>query len=1093
MSRARRSSWVSGGWAVLVLVAAGQAFSPSSARAGDTGSPPSPVACGSITTYTAWQSAGNSDFIYLSGSQSGTIEVEVRNAKSGAPSDIDFTVDASPSSDVTLTGGPYSHLDVGNGGAFNDAFAAGNELGDAVVRVRARNGNNNPVPQYRVRCTPGAVTLPTPVTEWRMEEASWGAGAADVADQGGGYPGTSTNGPTTDDADPAVAGDPGTCRYGRFDGSDDYVALPGFPDLTRDFTITAWIRSTTASGDQRVFADDQNNSRGYALSLGDGGDGRLRFFARGVNPVSLDSGAVITPDTWHHVAAVHDRAARTREIWVDGALVASDTYSSNWRTDTGLASIGGEVDGGSEGVPNWRFGGSLDEVRVYDAALSGGQIQAVMTDWHACPQPNADHFEIAHDGFGIHCADETIDVTAASAGGAPVTDYTGTIELDTQTGRGSWTSAPGNAGVLVDAVTDDGRARYTFADADDGVASFFLSYPEGSTPLNLLVWDVAAPVVQDDDSEGLLAWGASGFTVTASALANPPPSPINDPIPTQTAGQAFDLHLAAYGVTADDPTCGVIESYAGTKGLKFWSSYDDPSSGSIAVTVDGNGIATNEGASAPQNVSFSNGQAVVSGKYKDVGRIQVSMKDDGPAEPVAGIRGASNLFVVQPADFVITAIQRPDLSANPGISVPGGEVFVAAGAPFRVTVEVRDAEGDRTPNYGNESTAEGIGLTAPTLVAPVGGRNGSNDDGAIGNGSAFTAVPPAGTFENTTAYWDEVGAITLQASVADASYLGTGDVTGTESGTVGRFRVDHFGVSLNAPTFDTPCAAGGFGYVGQPFVYMVGGEPIITATAQAVGNTTTRNYTGGWFRLTNASLGSRTYAAATGTLDLLGLPSAASDPAIVDVGNGTATLTFSAGSGISFQRGLTPVAPFFADLALSLDVIDLDGAAYAANPARFGQAVAGLGIPFDSGNEMRWGRLAFQNAHGSELTPLLVPLRAEHFLAAGYFGTNGADSCTLLSVGNLQLTPTPVTLSSTPTLGNVPLAAGDAGLSLSAPGDGNTGTIDLLQDLSATGDDLIWLRFDWDQDGSHDDDPTGRATFGVFSGDGSVIFQREVY
>ncbi len=706
---------------------------------------------------------------------------------------------------------------------------------------------------------------------------------------------------------------------------------------------------------------------------------------------------------------------------------------------------------------------------------------------------DVDHFEITHDGSGIHCVGERVRVIAADATGDPVTDYQGTIELDTGSGNGTWTSAGANAGTFTDATADDGLARYEFADADDGEANFILSYTQGTTPIDIEVVDVDDSSARDDDSEGALSWGASGFTVTANPLSNPPPGTINDPVPNQTAGTSFPLYLTAYGTTPTDPACGVIESYTGTQPISFWHVWSDPNSGTVRPTVGGSTIAGSEGAAAPQNVTFVNGQARVAAKYKDVGRIQIGLKDASVADPVGGIRGATNLFVVSPADFVITNVSRPDLTANPGVSTPTGDVFVAAGAPFRVTVDARDSEGSVTPNYGNEASAEGIVLRADTLVAPAGGRNGSANDGAIGNGTAFSVTGTAGTFLNTQASWDEAGAVTLQASVADGSYLGAGDVVGTSSGTVGRFRPDHFGVALNAPTFDTACGAGGFGYVGEPFGFMTGGRPVLTATAQAVGNTTTRNYTGGWMRLTNASLANRAYAAAAGTLDTTGLPATTADPTIVDNGDGTATLTFSAGSGLSFVRGVAPTAPFDADVALSIDVVDLDGAAYAANPARFGQAAAGLGISFDAGKEMRWGRVAFENAHGSELLPLAVPLRAESFLAAGYFAANLQDACTVLGVANLVRTPTPGSLASTPTFANTPLAAGDAGLALSAPGAGNQGTIDLRQDLSAAGDDLAWLRFDWDQDGAHDDDPTGRATFGVFSGDGAVIFQREVY
>ena len=167
---------------------------------------------------------------------------------------------------------------------------------------------------------------------------------------------------------------------------------------------------------------------------------------------------------------------------------------------------------------------------------------------------------------------------------------------------------------------------------------------------------MAEPGVTDDDAEPNLVLSPNGFTVTASALSNPPPNPINDPITTQTAGTSFPLHLTAYGVTPTDPVCGVIEAYRGAKTLKFWSTYSDPSSGTVAATIDGTTIATSSGSAANQAVAFTAGQALVTAKYKDVGEIQISMMDDSPVEPAAGITGVTNLFVSMPADFVVTTV-----------------------------------------------------------------------------------------------------------------------------------------------------------------------------------------------------------------------------------------------------------------------------------------------------------------------------------------------------------------------------------------------------------------------------------------------------
>lgn len=66
---------------------------------------------------------------------------------------------------------------------------------------------------------------------------------------------------------------------------------------------------------------------------------------------------------------------------------------------------------------------------------------------------------------------------------------------------------------------------------------------------------------------------------------------------------------------------------------------------------------------------------------------------------------------------------------------------------------------------------------------------------------------------------------------------------------------------------------------------------------------------------------------------------------------------------------------------------------------------------------------------------------------------------------------------------------------LAAPN--STGSIDISVDLSATGADLPWLRYDWPEDGNLDgmldDDPRARATFGIWKGRDQVIYMREVY
>jgi MSHA biogenesis protein MshQ len=200
-------------------------------------------------------------------------------------------------------------------------------------------------------------------------------------------------------------------------------------------------------------------------------------------------------------------------------------------------------------------------------------------------------------------------------------------------------------------------------------------------------------------------------------------------------------------------------------------------------------------------------------------------------------------------------------------------------------------------------------------------------------------------------------------------------------------------------------------------------------------------------------------------------------------------------------------APFDAAITLSIDVLDADGVAGQGNPAVFDGA--GLGIAFDGGPAIRYGRLRFDNAHGSEKVDLPVRFIAEYFVdAATGFLPNIDDTCTTdVSVGFLAYTgdlgpgETCVRDSGAPGASGAgcpapspaglgfaaPPAAGDFRLRLAAPGAGNTGSV--IVD-SAVPD---WLRFDWNAAIPGEENPAGIATFGLYGGDAAQIYLRELF
>jgi MSHA biogenesis protein MshQ len=733
------------------------------------------------------------------------------------------------------------------------------------------------------------------------------------------------------------------------------------------------------------------------------------------------------------------------------------------------------------------------EVTTTDFALVQKGLPANNSGWHFVPTGSTSSFLVSNSAYGLYCLPQAVTVTARDASNNPVSTYSGTITLSTTTGRGTWSLTSGG-GTLVDSTPDDGLATYTFP-GNQPSATFALSYRAGPATVTVHASQSSPTVVNDDGTQSAIVFSPSGFTVTSAPFSNPAGGVPAFTSP-QTAGNNFSIYLTAYGQTPTDATCGIITGYAGAKNLKFWSGYVDPASGTLTPTINGTAIASLEASASAQSVTFTSGQATVTARYRDAGSLGISMKDDTTGNPSlpTGIRGSTGTFVSVPANFVVTNIRRTsDGFANPGASTATGTVFATAGQSFTATVTAVEAGGAATPNFGRESVPESVAFNT-TLVLPAVGHapNVSGTAGAFTNGVAT----------GTAFAWPEVGIVRLVPHVADGNYLGAGDIAGAATGNVGRFVPSSFATALNTPLFGTGCTAGSFTYVGQPFAYTV--PPVITVTAQAFGGATTQNYTGSLMRLTNASLTGRSYTPtpASPALDTSGLPATSADPLIADLGNGQVTLTFSAGTGLAYARG-NAIAPFNANIALSINVIDLD-AITAANPVGFA-----TGIGFSSGAGQRYGRLVLRNAVGSELLDLPTSLATEYYLSSTLgFTTNTSDSCTVAPAlafssyqANLAPGETCVRDSGNPGTSGIGCAAaagasqryrasalgGDFNLWLAAPGSGNNGAV------TVTATAPTWLKYLWSASSGTPSNPAAMATFGLFPGPGSRIYQREVY
>jgi MSHA biogenesis protein MshQ len=924
-----------------------------------------------------------------------------------------------------------------------------------------------------------------------FEEPVWTGALGEVVDDGPfGFDGVAVGGAATANATPVVLTDPGTCRYGVFDGANSYVEVADDAalDITAELTVAAWIYLRSTPTELHTIVSKDTNFEYHIDS-----QRRVYWWWNDSSNItrSITGTTQLALNEWYHVAITYESGAQ--RIYVNGTLEGTTASHAGTLATNALPLFVGT----DWNFPSRIFDGYIDEVRVVADALTGAEVQALRDETHPCA--NTAQFTITHNAFGIHCVAESVTVDVFDAiSGTPLVNYNAAVQLDSQSGFGTWSLAAGS-GTFSDATADDGIATYAWP-LGESQATFTLSYPQGPPAIDVDVFQISNTGVRDNDAEGVLVFSPNGFSVTAAALTNPPGAVV--PFATnQTAGTNFALAIAAFGQTPGDPVCGIIEGYTGAKSLKFWSEYVNPGTGTRNVTIDGSGVAAAEAGAAVQPVTFMNGQAAVTAKYKDVGAIRIVMKDDTTvnAELPSGITGATANFVVRPAGFVVSDIAAGSL-ANPQAADEDDDVFVVAGAPFRATVTVLDSEGDPTPNFGRESpTPETVRLDTQ-IFAPAGGANPPIDVG-VGFGTFSN-----GQATGTQLTWSEVGIMRAVPGIGDGAYLTAGDVSGPPSERIGRFLPSRFNVTPNSPLFRTACSpdgVSGFTYQGQPFDYT--SAPVMTVTAVSASGTTTTNYRGTFFKLSNSTLFGRTYSSPLAGLDTSGLPDATLDPVVLSLNNGVATLTFGSGTGLAFVKA-APQAPFDGQVQLSINVVDAEGVA-AVGTGPFGNTVTLGPIPFDISDEIRYGRVRVGTAVGSELVDLPVPMRVEHYASAGVgFVANVADTCTtnvtLAFSGfteSLNAGETCVRDAGAPGTSGLGCAApaalpytappvsGDFRLRLAAPLAGNQGSVAIDAAVDA------WLRFDWNTGTGGDENPAGQATFGIFGGERRVIYTREIY
>ena len=159
-----------------------------------------------------------------------------------------------------------------------------------------------------------------------------------------------------------------------FDGVDDYVSIgdsPGF-DTGDEITVGAWINTAVVNAGSAIAVHDLSQAKWLLYASGSTHTVSL-FYVRTSSGWELagDSSSV-SDGVWHYVVGTFRRSSPLARIrmYIDGVLTGTnDGFDESILAGDQGVHIGSRWGGLSDG-----FNGIIDEVRVYDRALSHDEI-----------------------------------------------------------------------------------------------------------------------------------------------------------------------------------------------------------------------------------------------------------------------------------------------------------------------------------------------------------------------------------------------------------------------------------------------------------------------------------------------------------------------------------------------------------------------------------------------------------------------------------------------------------------------------------------------------------------------------------------------
>jgi len=242
----------------------------------------------------------------------------------------------------------------------------------AEIHLKASNPNRGLILKFATLFLVAALTMPSvtchaaAIAHWTFDESS-GTMANDTV---GAF-----NGTLSSSGSAFVSGGISGNAISLSRAANGYVNMGNVLGLTSgNYSLVAWVKmnSNDTTADTIVLGKHQTfSNNGYFIAVnptGGGGQVNKALFYEGTIAGAPISTTSVNDGAWHQIVAVY-QAGGSKSIYVDGSPSESTQPSQVFIGNSASFLIGG-----TGIVPEGRYSGLIDEVQIYNSALSSSDI-----------------------------------------------------------------------------------------------------------------------------------------------------------------------------------------------------------------------------------------------------------------------------------------------------------------------------------------------------------------------------------------------------------------------------------------------------------------------------------------------------------------------------------------------------------------------------------------------------------------------------------------------------------------------------------------------------------------------------------------------